>query len=135
VRGAVGNLALDGDWADGSGAFPSGNGAAGGNFRFLVNAVPGDANRNGNVSPTDFGTVRSGIGRSTADAGTAPNHYTPFKDVNANGNVGPTDLGVVRGQTGANITSVPQPAAPLFMTSTAVSSATRDVLFGTNEIL
>ena len=79
--------------------------------------------------------MRSGIGRSTADAGTAPNHYTPFKDVNANGNVGPTDLGVVRGQTGANITSVPQPAAPLFMTSTAVSSATRDVLFGTNEIL
>jgi hypothetical protein len=76
-----------------------------------VHVVPGDANRNGNVAPTDFGTVRSGIGRNSADEGTAPNHYTVFKDINANGNVSPTDIGVVRGNTGANITAVPEPAS------------------------
>jgi hypothetical protein len=111
VRGAVGGLPLDGEWADGLNNYPSGNGSAGGDFRFLLNVVPGDANRNGNVSPTDFGTVRSGSGRNTADQGTAPNHYTAFKDVNANGNISPTDIGVVRGNTGANIASVPMPAA------------------------
>jgi len=76
-----------------------------------VHVVPGDANRNGNVSPTDYGSVRSGIGRNTVDEGTAPTNYTVFKDINANGNVSPTDIGVVRGNTGANITSVPEPAA------------------------
>ena len=86
----------------------------GDDFTQDLNVVPGDANRNGNVSPTDYGAVRSGVGRSTTDPGTAPTNYTAFKDVNANGNVSPTDIGVVRGNTGANIDNVPIPApAPL----------------------
>jgi hypothetical protein len=72
--------------------------------------VPGDANRNGNVSPTDFGAVRAGMGRHTLDEGTAPRHYTVFRDVNGNGNVSPTDLGVVRGNTGAGLVVAPPPA-------------------------
>jgi hypothetical protein len=76
-----------------------------------VHVVPGDANRNGNVAPTDFGTVRSAIGRSTVDEGSGGTAYTVYKDINANGNVSPTDIGVVRGNTGANITSVPEPAS------------------------
>jgi hypothetical protein len=91
--------------------------------------VPGDANRNGNVAPTDFGTVRSGIGRNTLDEGTAPNHYTVFKDINANGNVSPTDIGVVRGNTGANITNVPDPAQP------ASASGVTEDLFSNTSIL
>ncbi|HZN64668.1 MAG TPA: PA14 domain-containing protein, partial [Tepidisphaeraceae bacterium] len=91
------NFALDGD--------AGGANIAGGDYRFRLNVVPGDANRNGNVSPTDYGSVRSGIGRNTLDEGTAPTNYTVFKDINANGNVSPTDIGVVRGNTGANITN------------------------------
>ncbi|HZN68693.1 MAG TPA: dockerin type I domain-containing protein, partial [Tepidisphaeraceae bacterium] len=98
-------------------------------YEQTIDVVPGDANRNGNVSPTDFGTVRSGIGRNTVDEGTSPNHYTVYKDVNANGNISPTDIGVVRGNTGA---AAPVPPAA---GSLAGSSATRDVLFGDNEIL
>ena len=66
-----------------------------------VVVVPGDANRNGNTSPTDFGAVRAAIGTNSVDEGTAPRNYTVFRDVNANGNVSPTDIGVVRGNTGA----------------------------------
>ncbi|HZN66574.1 MAG TPA: PA14 domain-containing protein [Tepidisphaeraceae bacterium] len=108
------NFALDGD--------AGGANIAGGDYRFRLNVVPGDANRNGNVSPTDYGSVRSGIGRNTVEEGTAPTNYTVFKDVNANGNVSPTDIGVVRGQTGANITNVPDPAQPAGITEDLFSN-------------
>ncbi|HZN64500.1 MAG TPA: choice-of-anchor C family protein [Tepidisphaeraceae bacterium] len=130
VRGAgPGGERLDGEWADGADAYPSGNGSPGGDFRFQINAVPGDANRNGNVSPTDYGTVRSGIGRNSTDEGASPNHYTVFKDINANGNVSPTDIGVVRGNTGANVANVPTPAALQGAPSIA------EELFGMDRIL
>ena len=66
-----------------------------------------------------------GVGRNTADEGTAPNNYTVFKDVNANGNVGPTDIGIVRGNTGANVSDVPQPAG--VPRERTVSSITSDL--------
>jgi len=91
---------------------PDGVNVPGGDYHFVLNVVPGDANRDGNVSPTDYGTVRSAIGRNTLDEGTSPNHYTVFKDVNANGNVSPTDVGIVRGNTGANLQLVPTPQWP-----------------------
>ncbi|HZN69912.1 MAG TPA: right-handed parallel beta-helix repeat-containing protein [Tepidisphaeraceae bacterium] len=93
-----------------------------------LNVVPGDANRNGNVAPTDYGSVRSGVGRSTVDEGTAPFHYTVFKDVNANGNVSPTDVGLVRGNLGANLVTVPEPAAPTSAGTTAEWFATQPLL-------
>jgi len=105
---------------------------AGGDFTQRLYAVPGDANRNASVSPTDYGTVRSGVGRGTTDEGVSPNHYTVFKDVNANGNVSPTDVGIVRGNTGANVSDVPQPAANPH--DAAVSSITSD-LFATKSLL
>ncbi|HZN69512.1 MAG TPA: PA14 domain-containing protein [Tepidisphaeraceae bacterium] len=115
------NFALDGDTGGAS--------IAGGDYRFRLNVVPGDANRNGNVSPTDYGSVRSGIGRNTLDEGTAPTNYTVFKDINANGNVSPTDIGVVRGNTGANITLVPDPAQP------ASAAGVTEDLFSNTSIL
>lgn len=118
-----------GEWADGAGAFPSGNGAGGGDFRFLVNVAPGDADRDGSVSPTDYGLVRSAVGRSTAAVGTSPRQYTVFKDVNGSGSVSPTDLGVVRDNTGANVGMVPQPPTPSATRSTA------EELFGTTPML
>jgi hypothetical protein len=103
-------VALDGEWADGARAFPSGDGAPGGDFQFRINVVPGDANRNGNVSPTDFGSVRSAVGRSTADVGVAPRNYTVFRDVNGSGSVSPTDIGTVRANMGR---ALPPPPALL----------------------
>jgi hypothetical protein len=115
------NFALDGD--------TGGSNIAGGDYRFRLNVVPGDANRNGNVAPTDFGTVRSGIGRSTTDEGSGGTAYTVYKDINANGNVSPTDIGVVRGNTGANITLVPDPAQP------ASAAGVTEDLFSNTSIL
>ena len=57
---------LDGDWTNppsggigGADTFPSGNGSAGGDFRFRVNVVGGDVNRNGSVGGTDTSLVRN----------------------------------------------------------------------------
>jgi len=80
------------------------------NLNLSLPVVPGDANRNGNVSPTDFGAVRASIGTNRLDEGAAPRHYTVFRDVNANGNVSPTDVGLVRGNTGAGLVVAPPPA-------------------------
>ncbi|HZN68521.1 MAG TPA: hypothetical protein VFB66_24785, partial [Tepidisphaeraceae bacterium] len=129
-------LTLDGDGPDGVfSTDPFGSPRLdldGGDFTQWLYAVPGDANRNASVSPTDYGTVRSGVGRSTTDEVVSPNHYTVFKDVNANGNVSPTDVGIVRGNTGANVSDVPQPAANPH--DAAVSSITSD-LFATKSLL
>jgi len=106
------DLRLDGDSPDGVHAVDPGGLRVflpDGDFTHRLHAVPGDANRNGNVSPTDYGTVRSGVGRNTVDEGVAPNHYTVWKDVNADGSVSPTDVGVVRGNAGANLVDVPRP--------------------------
>jgi hypothetical protein len=59
-----GTRLLDGEWADGADAFPSGNGAAGGDFRFRVNVVPGDANGDGAVNVADLGVLSTNFNRS-----------------------------------------------------------------------
>jgi hypothetical protein len=134
AAGATGAY-LDGEWTDGSDSMPTGNGTAGGDMRLLVNVVPGDANRNGNVAPTDFGTVRSAVGRSTTDEGSGSTAYTVFKDVNANGNISPTDIGVVRGNTGANITSVTAPASVAAAAPPPAGAAITEEIFGVRPIL
>ncbi len=47
VTGSLG-ASLDGDWTDGVSTYPSGDGAAGGDFKFTFNVLPGDANQDGN---------------------------------------------------------------------------------------
>jgi hypothetical protein len=55
--------ALDGEWtADRGGTFRSGNGTAGGDFRFRFNVLPGDANRNGSVLGNDVTLVKNAQG-------------------------------------------------------------------------
>ena len=98
-----------------------------------LNIVPGDANRNGGVAPTDYGNVRSAVGRSTLDEGTAPKHYTVFKDLNANGNISPTDFGLARGNHGAILVPVPEPAAPTPAGPT--SAGTTDEWFAMQPLL
>lgn len=50
---------LDGEWVNGSSLFPSGNGAAGGDFQFRFNVLPGDANGDGVVNGLDISAVAS----------------------------------------------------------------------------
>ena len=82
VTDADGNP-LDGEWADGADAGPSGDGVAGGVFQFRVNVVAGDVNRGGAVNAADLTGVRSGA-------------YSPFRDTNGSGTVDAADYGVVR---------------------------------------
>ena len=58
VHDQAGNL-LDGDWTNGTSVYPSGNGAAGGDFNFAFNVLPGDANQDGIVNGQDIAQVAS----------------------------------------------------------------------------
>jgi Dockerin type I domain len=51
--------ALDGEWANGSSSFPSGNGTAGGDFNFNFNVLPGDVNQSGIVNAQDIAAIAS----------------------------------------------------------------------------
>jgi len=74
-----GNL-LDGDWLNSSDAFPSGDDAAGHDFKFQVNIVRGDVNRSNTVLGDDVILVRNAQFR-----GTTHPQYNPFLDVNGSG--------------------------------------------------
>jgi hypothetical protein len=62
VADAQGEL-LDGEWANGEDLFPSGNGAAGGDFRFWIRVAPGDTNRDGTVNGADFAILAANFGK------------------------------------------------------------------------
>ena len=51
--------ALDGEWVDGSGAASSGDGAAGGDFLFRLNVLPGDIDHSTIVLGNDITAVRN----------------------------------------------------------------------------
>jgi len=53
--------AIDGDWNHGQ-YFPSGDGAAGGDFEFPFSVLPGDANQDGVVSESDFEILKAQFG-------------------------------------------------------------------------
>jgi len=100
VTDAAGN-ALDGDWTDGASSFAplaggSGNGVAGGAFRFRLNVLPGDANRSGSVNANDSNAVRSAWGAIAGGGGA----YSIFLDVNGSGSVNANDSNAVRSRWG-----------------------------------
>ena len=108
------NAALDGEWADGASAFPSGNNTPGGNFRFGVNVLPGDADRSGRVDALDVLLTRLTLLRTATNPGTGTRRYTPFVDSNADGMVLTTDFVALRTRLG---TRLPPPPAPLQLAS------------------
>jgi len=81
VHDALGH-ALDGQWHDGTSAFPSGDGTAGGSFRFAVNVLPGDANHDGVVNAVDAALVMANWGVSGAVL--IPGDFTGDGRVDAN---------------------------------------------------
>ena len=111
VRDAEGNL-LDGEWqnpptaqSEGVDRFPSGNGTPGGDFRFRIDILPGDADRSfERVNANDLGTVRSRQNRTateTPPAGLAP--YSPFVDLNGDGRINAVDVGTVRARQNSTL--------------------------------
>jgi hypothetical protein len=91
-------LALDGEWSNGGGSYPSGNGLPGTDFRFRLNALPGDATRDGVVDARDWVDVRRRAGRTWSRPGPAggPSSYTRFHDVTGDGTIDAADLLMLR---------------------------------------
>jgi hypothetical protein len=93
---------LDGDWfnptpdAPEGQPYPSGDGAAGGDFRFRVNVLPGDTTRDGGVLADDFSAVKKKFFKDTADTTTGDTSYSPFHDVNGDGVILAVDFSEVK---------------------------------------
>jgi hypothetical protein len=87
---------LDGEWVDAADAYPSGNGSAGGDFRFRVNVLPGDVNRSGAVAADDASEVEARFFTSTTNPGSGAGAYTIFHDVNGSGSILADDYSEVK---------------------------------------
>ena len=112
VRDAEGNM-LDGEWQNppasqsqgGGDRYPSGDGTPGGDFRFRVDILPGDADRNfERVNANDVALVRSRQNRTateTPPAGVQP--YSPFVDLNGDGRINAVDVATVRARQNTSL--------------------------------
>ncbi|MBC8426980.1 hypothetical protein H8E07_22935, partial [bacterium] len=116
-----GGVALDGEWADGSGAMPSGNGTPGGDFQFSFNVLPGDADRSGRANTSDGNGVRSRLFLHAGDAG-APG-YSATHDLNGSGRVDFIDWLIVL----VNMDTSLPPGAPAAAPAPAASSESLSV--------
>jgi hypothetical protein len=82
---------LDGEWTTSSSAYPSGNGAAGGDFNFRFNVVQADVTQDGVVTGLDGNGVRLKLLQNTTTSG-----YSPFYDVIGSGAITGADGSYVR---------------------------------------
>ncbi|HEX3996961.1 MAG TPA: pre-peptidase C-terminal domain-containing protein [Pirellulales bacterium] len=82
---------LDGEWTNGSSAYPSGNGVAGGIFNFQFNILQGNVTRDGGVTGLDGNTVRLALLQNTTTSG-----YSPFDDLIGSGTITGVDGTYVR---------------------------------------
>ena len=107
-------VALDGDWinpigsAAGGDAYPSGDGGPGGDFRFRINILPGDATRSGSVLADDYSQVKQRFFANT----TSPN-YSMFHDVNGSGSILADDYSAVKSRFFQSLPGGEPAAAPL----------------------
>jgi hypothetical protein len=130
---------LDGDWLNGADAYPSGDGAAGGDLRFRLNVVSGDANRDGRVNAVDWFELLRRRQRSIANPGTGSFRYSADYDLNGDGVLDTRDLLVIRrnllGTLPSSEPSAPPaaPAAGVITGRAAIPSATKD-LFGATPL-
>jgi hypothetical protein len=115
--------ALDGEWTGNAGvpdAFPSGDGAPGGNFQFRLDVLGGDVNADRAVGAADLLQTRSRLAAAAA--------YSIRHDLNGSGTVDATDVALVRRQW-ASVLPAAEPAAPAARTlSRRAVPVTRTVL-------
>jgi subtilisin-like proprotein convertase family protein len=101
-RGGVENL--DGEWteprslSDAGSTYPSGDGYAGGDFRFGLNVLAGDATGDGAVNVRDLDDVRRRHGRHPGDRAEGRTAYSVFADVTGDAAIDALDLLAVRKQ-------------------------------------
>jgi choice-of-anchor C domain-containing protein len=134
IADAQTGLALDGEWFAPAAvdAFPSGDGTAGGDFRFRVDVLAGDAVRTARVDVIDSLIIRRRRTFSAANPGAGG--YTPFLDVTGDGLLNDADALVVRRNLGRTLPSgVPQ--APPFPVEAAASPARRSRLLARRGLL
>jgi len=113
VQDTTGN-SLDGQWSDGASIYPSGDGAAGGNFQFRFDVLPGDANQSGMTNVRDGLGLRGRIDTVPGDAG-----YSAMWDFNGDGTIDVAgDDGAIRDNM---FTWLPD-GAPVWPSSTTESS-------------
>jgi hypothetical protein len=91
VADPQGNL-LDGEWNNPGGPnispgdqFPSGDGQAGGDFRFRMNVLAGDTERDGIVLANDYSEVKKRFFTSTKNETSDTGHYDIFHDIDGSG--------------------------------------------------
>ena len=89
IEDATGN-ALDGEWTDGVGSYPSGDGDGGGEFVFALRVLPGDVDQDGDVGILDKLAAAVRDGARAGDAG-----YSVFADLNADGAISAFDKLIV----------------------------------------
>ncbi len=103
---------LDGDWTDGVSSYPSGDGAAGGDFDFAFNVLPGDDNQDGIINAQDLAPISSNWSGNNIVA-----------DINGDGIVNGQDLAVIAASWLATIpASGAAVAAPAFANATTGQS-------------
>ena len=119
--------ALDGEWTDEVSGFPSGNGAAGGDFQFRFNVLPGDTDRNGTTELADGSGIST---RMFARAGIG--NYGAIHDINGSGRIDFFDWMIVRANLGASLPPG-SPVAPANAPSAALATAPETALQAPDE--
>ena len=97
VTDLTGNI-LDGEWTDNVSSGNSGDAAAGGDFEFSFNVLPGDTDQMGLVNIFDYVYTRILTGRDTADP-----HYEIYHDIDGSGLIDTTDWMDILGLQGTGL--------------------------------
>jgi len=97
---------FDGEWTVAN-SRSSGDGAAGGDFNFRFNVLPGDFDGNNGVTITEVLQARNRAGKGTGSVG-----YAFREDIDGNGNITITEVLQSRNRTATSITGLNEPVAP-----------------------
>jgi hypothetical protein len=127
--------ALDGAWTNGVSSFPSGNGTGGDDFKFQINVLPGDVDKNNCVNIVDLYLLLGKAGKNIGDTG-----YSYRYDIDGNGSINATDYDLASVRFGnllpsgnpAGMTNNAPTALPLGNVSVDANAA--DLVFSLSNI-
>lgn len=112
---------LDGEWVNSNSAFPSGDGNAGGDFEFLIDALVGDVTRDGAISYSDYLQVYYARNKTTLTSG-----YKPLYDIDGSGVIAALDYNAVASHLGNCVVST-LPVGLLNDSPTSLAGSTVDL--------
>jgi alpha-L-arabinofuranosidase len=125
---------LDGEWNTGTTTFAAGSGnhLSGGDFNFLFNVLPGDADQSGLVNAADYNQVRQDLG---AVAGSGGDVF--YEDVDGSGLINADDYNSVRSLLGLvlpNPVPAPQVNQVVGLVTTDLTAVALAVQEGTSSL-